>query len=165
MPVWDTSIASGLRPEGKLFELAAAAALAGQPIQLAAPTAAEISYGLQRRSDDERFVKALDWFTEILGAGLLEVLPVNREAAILAGRLRAELPASVSSSRRRARADERTRPERRVAWVADIQIASCAWLQGSGICTADQSHFTQIGTGIAGLFPQEGRLEILPSPD
>lgn len=163
MPVWDTSVASGLRPDGELFELAAAAALAGEPIRLAAPTVAEISYGLQRRAGDVRFAKALGWFTEILGAGLLEVLPVSREAAILAGRLRAHLPVAPLPSGRR-RAEGRSKPERRVAWVADIHIASCAWLQGEGICTADQSHFALMREGIAELFPEEGPLEVLPAP-
>lgn len=161
MPVWDTSVASGLRPEGELFELAAAAALAGNPIRLAAPTVAEIFYGLQRRSEDERFVRALAWFSEILGSGLLEVLPVTREAALLAGRLRALHPLPPASRRR---AETRSKPERRVAWVADIQIAACAWLRGEGLCTADQRHFGLLGQGIAELFPQEGALEVLPAP-
>lgn len=99
MPVWDTSVASGLRPDGRLFELAIAAALAGEPVRLAAPTVAEISYGLQRRSD-ERFATALGWFAEILTAGLLEVLPMSREAALLAGRLRALHPAAPSPTGR-----------------------------------------------------------------
>jgi predicted nucleic acid-binding protein len=163
MPVWDTSVASGLRPEGKLFELAAVAALAGEPIRLAAPTVAEISFGLQRRSEDERFVKALAWFTEILQSGLLEVLPVTREAALLAGRVRALQPLPPSSASRR-RAETHSKPEWRVAWVADIQIAACTWLQGERLCTADQVHFSLLGQGIAQLFPQEGALEVLPVP-
>ncbi|HEX8752790.1 MAG TPA: type II toxin-antitoxin system VapC family toxin [Solirubrobacterales bacterium] len=162
MPVWDTSVASGLRPEGKLLELAAVAALAGEPIRLAAPTVAEISYGLQRRSEDERFVRALDWFTEILGAGLLEVLPVSREAALVAGRLRALHPMPPSAGGRRAATG--SKPERRVAWVADIQIAACAWLQGETLCTADERHFGLLSQGIGELFPQEGGLEVLPPP-
>lgn len=163
MPVWDTSVASSLRPEGRLFELAAAAALAGEPVRLAAPTVAEISYGLQRRSEDERFARALGWFTEILGSGLLEVLPLSREAALLSGRLRALHPAAPSSSGRR-RPEERSKPERRVAWIADIQIAACTWLQGEPLCTADETHFSLLGQGIARLFPQEGTLEVLPAP-
>lgn len=163
MPVWDTSVASGLRPEGELFDLAAAAALAGEAVRLAAPTVAEISYGLQRRSEDERFAAALTWFTEILGSGLLEVLPVTREAALVAGRLRALHPMPPSSAGRR-RAEARSKPERRVAWVADIQIAACAWLQGEALCTADVSHFGLLSQGIAQLFPQEGALEVLSAP-
>jgi predicted nucleic acid-binding protein len=163
MPVWDTSVASGLRPEGKLFELAAVAALAGEPIRLAAPTVTEISYGLQCRSEDERYARALGWFTEILGSGLLEVIPVTREAALAAGRLRALHPLPPSSSSR-GRAETRSKPERRVAWVADIQIAVCAWLQGEALCTADENHFGLLSQGIEELFPQEGALEVLRAP-
>lgn len=164
MPVWDTSVASALRPEGKLFEIAAAAALGEDPIRLAAPSVAEISYGLQRRSEDERFASALGWFTNVLGSGLLEVLPVTREAALLAGRLRALHPMPPRSADRR-RSDPRSKPERRVAWIADIQIASCAWLQGQAVCTADQGHFSILSRGIGELFPEEGRLDVLPAPD
>jgi hypothetical protein len=95
MPVWDTSVASGLRPEGKLFELAAVAALAGEPIRLAAPTVAEIPTGCS--------------------------------------------------------ADLRT-------------SAACAWLQGEGLCTANQAHFSLLGRRIAQLFPRGGALEGLPVP-
>jgi predicted nucleic acid-binding protein len=162
MPVWDTSVASGLRPEGRLFDVASEAALAGEPIRLAAPTVAEISYGLQRRSDEASFANALRWFTEILRAGLLDVLPVTHEAALLSGRLRALHPIAPSAGRRPA--GSRSKPERRVAWVADIQIAACAWLHGDGVCTPDQDHFGLLGKGIAELFPEEGILEILPAP-
>jgi predicted nucleic acid-binding protein len=160
VPVWDTSVASGLRPEGALFNAAAAAALAGEPIRLAAPTVAEISYGLQRRSDEEAFANALSWFAEVLRAGLLEVLPVSREAALLFGRLRALHPSPPASRR----GDGQSKPERRVAWVTDIQIAACVWLHGDALCTADHSHFRLLGEGIATLFPGEGALEILPVP-
>jgi predicted nucleic acid-binding protein len=161
MPVWDTSVASGLRPDSSLFELAVGAALAGEPIRIAAPTVAEIFYGLARRADDERYLEALAWFTEILNAGLLEVLPLTRESAILTGRLRALHPAPPSGRRR---ADDRSKPERRVAWVTDIQIAACAWLQGEGICTADQAHFEFLRQAISQLFPTETSLELLPAP-
>lgn len=160
MPVWDTSVASKLRPEGTLIELATRAALAQEPIKLAAPTVAEISYGLQRRSQEPAFVNALSWFAEIVRAELLEVLPVSREAALLAGRLRALRPAAPASRR----GGSRSKPERRVAWVADIQIAACAWLNGEAICTADQQHFGLLGEGISELFPNQGHLEILPAP-
>lgn len=162
MPVWDTSVASGLRPDGALFDLAHAEALAGVPIRLAAPTVAEISYGLGRRADEERFENALRWFAEILRAGLVEVIPVTREAALLSGRLRALCPAPPAPDRRRS--NSRSKPERRVAWVADIQIAACAWLNGQAVCTADQAHFAHLGEAIAALFPELGPLEILPAP-
>lgn len=161
MPVWDTSVASGLRPDSSLFELATEAALAGEPVRIAAPTVAEIFFGLEQCSKDERFVEALRWFIEIINAELLEVLPVTPETAMLAGRLRAIHPVAPTSRRR---ADNRSKPERRVAWVADIQIAACAWLQGEGVCTADKGHFEILGEAISQLFPTETSLEILSAP-
>lgn len=161
MPIWDTSVASKLRPDSSLFELAVKAALSGEPIRLAAPTVAEIFYGLAARADDERYAVALQWFTEIFASGLLEVLPVTREAAMLTGRLRALNPNAPTGRRR---GDGRSKPERRVAWIADIQIASCAWLQGEGVCTADRGHFEILREGISTLFPAETSLEVLPAP-
>jgi predicted nucleic acid-binding protein len=161
VPVWDTSVASGLNPDGLLFRLAAEAASAGKPVRVAAPTVAEIFFGLERRCADKRFVEALGWFTEILDAGLFELLPVTHETAILAGRLRALHPAPPTSRRR---ADGRSKPERRVAWVADIQIAACAWAHGEGVCTADHQHFDLLREGISQLFPAEGPLQVLPAP-
>jgi predicted nucleic acid-binding protein len=164
MAVWDTSVASGLHPDAALFEVASQAALSGEPILLAAPTVAEISFGLQRRADDERFAAALAWFTNILDAGLLGVLPLSREAALLAGRLRAVHPTPPSATSGRGKRDGRAKPERRVAWVADIQIAATAWLAAEPLCTADQGHFGLLGSAIVELYPREGGLEILPSP-
>ena len=161
MPVWDTSVASGLRPDSSLFEFAVEAVWAGEPIRVAAPTVAEIFYGLGLRAEDERYAEALGWFTEILGGGLFEVLPVTSETAIVAGRLRALHPAAPTGRRR---ADGRSKPERRVAWIADIQIASCAWLQGEAVCTADEGHFEFLREGLSRLYPTEGSLEVLPPP-
>jgi predicted nucleic acid-binding protein len=160
MPVWDTSVASRLGPEGSHIEVATAAALAQEPIKLAAPTVAEISYGLQRRAGEPSFANAMRWFAEILRAEMVEVLPVTREVALLAGRLRALHPVAPSSRR----GDGRSKPERRVAWVTDIQIAACAWLNGEPVCTADLAHFTVLGDGIARLYPDEGPLELLSAP-
>lgn len=161
MAVWDTSVASGLHPDGSLFEAASQAALSGEPILLAAPTVAEISFGLQRRAKDRHFAAALAWFIEILDAGVLGVLPLTRETALLAGRLRAIHPVSPSGRRR---GDGRAEPKRRVAWVTDIQIAASTWLAAESLCTADQGHFGLLGSVIGELYPQEGGLEILPSP-
>lgn len=164
MAVWDTSVASGLHPHGPLIEAASQAALSGAPILLAAPTVAEISFGLQRRGGDNRFAAALAWFTEILEAGLVGVLPLSREAALLAGRLRAIYPVPPSTPSGRGKRDTRPKPERRVAWVSDIQIAATAWLAAEPLCTADQGHFGLLGSAIVGLYPEAGELEVIPGP-
>lgn len=164
MAVWDTSVASGLHPESPLFEAASDAALSGEPVLIAAPTVAEISFGLERKAEDARFAAALAWFAEILDAGLLGVVPLSREAALLAGRLRATHPTPPGAASGRGKRDTRSKPERRVAWVTDIQIAASAWLAAEPICTADQAHFELLGSTIAELYPEEGGLEVLPSP-
>jgi len=91
MAVWDTSVASGLHPDDPLFELASEAALANEPFLLAAPTVQEIAFGLERQGD-ARFAALLAWFKELFAVGMLEVLPLSWEAALLAGQLRALLP-------------------------------------------------------------------------
>jgi predicted nucleic acid-binding protein len=162
MPVWDTSVASGLHPESPLFEVAAEAALGGEPVLLAAATVAEISFGLRRKADDPRFTDALSWFTNLLRAGLLEVVPITREEALLTGRLRAANPVPPSGAK--GRKDARSKPERRVAWINDIQIAASAWLRAEPVCTADQNHFRLLAAAIAEQFPAEGPLEVLSPP-
>jgi predicted nucleic acid-binding protein len=160
MPVWDTSVASGLHPDGQLFEVAAATALDGEPVFLAAATVSEVIYGLERKAEDPRFAKARAWFTEILGSGVLEVLPPTREGALLAGLLRATHPIPPSSGKR----DTRSKPERRVAWINDIQIAASAWLRAEPLCTRDQSHYRFLAKTIADRYPEEAELELLAPP-
>lgn len=160
MSVWDTSLTSRLHPEDPLLDVVRRAADSGQPVAVAAATVAEIAYGLQRRGDDERFVSALAWFTELFAAEVVGVLPLSREAALLAGRLRAIHPVPPSV----ARGDRRSKPERRVAWSADIQIAAAAWLAGRPLRTADRGHFEFLAAAIAALYPAEGELEILDPP-
>jgi predicted nucleic acid-binding protein len=160
MPIWDTSVASGLHPESQLFDLATKMALNGEPVLLAAATVAEISFGLKRKLEDPRFVDALAWFTEILRAGAVEVLPFGREEALLSGRLRAVHPVPPSSSR----GDKRSKPERRIAWVNDIQIAASAWLRAEPIWSKDQNHFQFLSDAIAEEFPGEGELELASPP-
>jgi predicted nucleic acid-binding protein len=160
MPVWDTSVASGLHPESQLFEFAAERALQGEPILLAAATVSEISYGLKRNESDPRFAEALTWFSEILHAGALEVLPLTREAAQLTGLLRAIHLLPPSSGKR----DKRSKPDRRVAWINDIQIAATAWLCGEHVCTEDKDHFQFLADAISDLYPGAGELELVSPP-
>jgi predicted nucleic acid-binding protein len=166
MAVWDTSVASGLHPESSLYELASEAALADEPIRLAAPTVHEIGFGLQRRAEaDARFATLLRWFTGLLDAGVVEALPLSWEAALLAGRLRAKQPTPPTGGHGSRKGRSRDpKPERRVAWIADIQIAATAWLAGEDVCTADRDHFVALSETIADLFPDEDRLQIHPPP-
>lgn len=160
MPVWDTSVASRLHPESELFEFAAARALEGEPILVAAATVAEISYGLKRKDEDPRFADALAWFDEILDAGGLGVLPLTREGAQAAGLLRAIHPVPPSSDKR----DKRSKSDRCVAWINDIQIAVSAWLRAEPICTKDRRHFEFLSKSLAERYPGTGKLEVLSPP-
>jgi predicted nucleic acid-binding protein len=131
---------------------------------LAAPTAQEIAFGLERQAD-ARFAALLTWFRELFFAvGALEVLPLSWEAALLAGQLRAMLPVPLMDPAARSPRERGTKPERRVAWIADIQIAATAWLAGEAVCTADRKHFEVLGEAIAKLFPGERKLQVLPPP-
>jgi len=160
MPVWDTSVASGLHPDGRLFAFAAERALLGEPILLAAATVAEITYGLKRNENDPRFADALVWFNEILQSGAVEVLPLTREAAQLSGLLRAIHPLPPVPDRR----DKRSKPERRVAWINDIQIAASAWIGAESVCTKDEGHFRFLAEAISEQYPGMGELEVNPPP-
>jgi predicted nucleic acid-binding protein len=160
MPVWDTSVASGLHPQSQLFEFAAGRAVDGQPILLAAATVAEIYYGLERNAGDQRFADALVWFNEILRAGVVGVLPLTREGAQLAGLLRAIHPVPPPAPKR----DKRSKPDRRVAWFNDIQIAASAWLRAEPLCTQDQGHFRVLAKAITERYPGAGELELISSP-
>lgn len=165
MAVWDTSVASSLHPDDPLFELASEAALSNEPFLLTAPTVHEIAFGLDRRAgNDARFGTLLAWFTELFEVGVLGVLPMTWEAALLAGRLRARQPVPPTSTPARSKRSRGPKPERRVAWITDIQIAATAWLAGESICTADHDHFKALSDAIAQLFPGEERLHVLPPP-
>jgi len=100
--------------------------------------------------------------TDLDAVGVLEVLPLSWEAALLAGQLRALLPAPPTG--RSAQRDRGAKPERRVAWIADIQIAATAWLAGEPVCTADREHFETLSKAIAELFPREEKLQVIPPP-
>lgn len=160
MPVWDTSVASRLHPESELFDFAAAKALEGEPILLAAATVAEISYGLKLKDADPRFADALAWFNEILNAGGMGVLPLTREGAQVTGLLRAAHPAPPSVDK----GDKRSKPDRRVAWINDIQIAATAWLRAEPVCTRDRDHFEFLSRAIAEQYPGTGELEVVSPP-
>lgn len=160
MPVWDTSVASALHPESPLFEFAAEQALEGQPVLLASATVAEIYYGLESKSEDPRFAQALVWFNEILRSGVLGVLPLTLEGAQLTGLLRATNPMPPSVTKR----EKRSKPDRRVAWINDIQIAASAWLRAEPVCTKDQAHFHFLAEAIAERYPGAGTLEVIPAP-
>lgn len=160
MPVWDTSLASGLYPDNRLLEMVVDAAGSDEPVLVAPATVAEISHGLWLKASEQRFLDLFDWFSELFQKRVIGLVPFDSDAALLAGHLRALEPAAPSV----APGDKRTKPERRVAWVSDIQIASTAWVAGEPVVTADRDHFDYISAMIASLYPKHGGLEILGAP-
>jgi predicted nucleic acid-binding protein len=160
MPVWDTSLASRLHPTDRLLEMVVEAAGSDEPILVAPTTVAEISHGLWLKASQQRFLDLFDWFSELIENRVIGLVPFDSDAALLAGHLRALEPVAPSV----ASGDKRPKPERRVAWVADIQIASTAWVAGEPLVTADRDHFDHISGMIASLYPDHGGLEILGAP-
>jgi len=63
---------------------------------------------------------ALTWFTELFATDVVGVLPLAREAALLAGRLRAIHPAAPSI----AKGGRCSKPERGEVWVRRMSRAS-----------------------------------------
>jgi predicted nucleic acid-binding protein len=102
---------------------------------------------------------ALRWFTGVIASDLVEILSLDRSAAILAGRLRATHPAPPTGARRRG-----TKPEQRAGWVLDIQIAACAWTHGRQIATENHHDFEALSDLIATLYPSATPLAISASP-
>ena len=165
MAVWDTSVASGLHPNDPLFELASEAALADEPSSSAAPDRSgdRLWLAAPRPACQVRSPRS-SWFRELFStsgcwgaAAELGGGAARRPAASVA----AHPTDSPTARSPRARG---TKPERRVAWITDIQIAATAWLAGEAVCTADQAHFEALGEAIAKLFPGERKLQVLPPP-
>lgn len=145
LALWDTSLLSHAVPTGRHSALYCHAVMVDGSVATAAPALAELLYGLARRSD-QRFRSAEAWFAHEVVGGRLVVLPFGADEASLAARLRAAHPLPD----RRPRAG-RSKPDDRVAWVADISIAVCAWLDGRGVLTENVSDFVRL----AGAFPEE----------
>ena len=80
-------------------------------------------------------------------------------AALAAGQMRATAPHPPVPSRSR-----RPKPERRVAWVADIHIAASAWAVGVPLETENVRDFTILSALLRELVPDGRPLEVRPSP-
>jgi predicted nucleic acid-binding protein len=115
----------------------------------------EIAYGLASASLDS----ALAWFTRLTTSSLIVMLPLDAEAAVVAGRVRAAHPTPPTNGGRRG-----SKPEQRAGWMLDIQIASCAWAHGYAIATDNRRDFEAIRSSLAVLYPTVPPLEVLSSP-
>lgn len=158
---WDTTLVSRVYPGGPLERRLLDSAGAGESIAITAPTVMEVVRGLQATAASKPTVAAaLPWFIRLIASGLVEVLPLDRPAAILAGRLRAAQPTPPTTGARR----RGTKPEQRAGWVLDIQIAACVWTHGREIATENRGDFEVLGGLIAKLYPDAPPLAVALPP-
>lgn len=156
MLAWDTTLVSRLYPGSALERHLIERAQAGETIAVTAPTVMEIARGLQGGRPD--VARALPWFIGLVTSDLIEVLALDRAAAIVAGRLRAMHPAPPTGARRKG-----TKPEQRAGWVLDIQIAACAWTHGRDIATENVRDFEALSELIHRLYPNASPLMVTPA--
>ena len=134
---WDATLVSRVYPGGPLERYILDRAGQDDPVGITAPTVMETVRGLQDASVGKpAMAAALRWFTSFVVSGLVEVLPLDRSAAIVAGRLRALHPVPPTGERRKG-----TKPEQRAGWLLDIQIAACAWTHGRDVATENRRDF------------------------
>ena len=163
MPVaWDTTTAARLRPDSPALDHARDRRRAGDPIAFTATTLKEISHGLHKAATAGRQAAGaqLRWLRDQIDAGLIEVLPLDDRAADIAGALRAAIPTPPSPIKRPR---HRSKPDSRVAWILDIQIAATVFAHGYNLLTAD-AHHAIIATHLATLAPTAPALRIHPPP-
>ncbi len=160
--VWDTTLASRLRPGSPLLDDVSRQASVGDPVGITTISLLELSYGMRKAADAGRsdFARLHAWLREFVAAGHTRVITLGADAALLAGEVRALLPVSPASGRRRTR----SKAEARVAWVHDIQIACATWEAGCDIATADVDHFTAIAGCINAIVLDAPPLEIVAGP-
>jgi predicted nucleic acid-binding protein len=157
---WDTTLVSQLYPGGPLERHLLERANAEHPIAITAPTVMEVVRGLQATATTRPAIAAaLPWFVGFITSDLVEVLSLDRHAAILAGQLRAMQPTPPTGMRRKG-----AKPEQRAGWVLDIQIAACAWTHGRQIATHNHNDFNALSGLIAKLYPDVAPLAVVPPP-
>lgn len=157
MQAWDTTVVSRLHPGSHAESVLVSHAREGQTIAVPAPAIMEVVRGLASSAlRDPRFRSALSWFVGLGVGGLFETLPLDRRAAVVAGRMRAMRPVPPTVRRRRG-----TKTEQRAGWVLDMQIAACAWVHGREIATENRRDFEVLRDLIADLYPDTSPLDVI----
>jgi predicted nucleic acid-binding protein len=147
---WDTSVASRIAADERHAPLLAAHRRAGIPVALPAPTIQEIVRGLATPAEHRaRARRKLRWFGHLFRDPLTIVIPFDRRAGELAGRLLARHPHPPSRNHRRAG----TRAQHRAAWALDVQIAACAFAGGYDVLTENVEDFALLREAIGELLP------------
>jgi predicted nucleic acid-binding protein len=153
---WDTTLVSRLYPGGALERALLERAHEGAPVAVTAPTVMEVVRGIQATAgENPGIATGLQWFIGLVASDLVEILPLDRPAAIVAGRLRALHPVPPTGARRKG-----VKPEQRAGWVLDIQIAACAWTHGYEILTENLHDFQTLREDIATLYPDASPLAV-----
>lgn len=146
MPVWDTTLVARLQPGSATEQELVRLAQAGTPVAIAEPTVMEIVQGLQAAAATRpAMAPVLEWFVGVVCSELLEVLPLDGEAAVVAGRLRALHPDRAAAGGKGSRG--------RAGWRLDTQIAACAWVHGHALATENTGDFLLLRDRIAALYP------------
>jgi predicted nucleic acid-binding protein len=131
---------------------------AGEPVAITAPTVMEVVRGIQvTAACKPRIAPGLAWFVRLIASDLVEILSLDRPAAIVAGQLRATHPTPPTGVRRKG-----VKPEQRAGWVLDIQIAACAWTHGRQIATENLRDFEVLRDLITQLYPDTSPLVVNP---
>ena len=127
MPVvWDTTLVSQIQPQSPALGYFESAVFGEERVLIPAISVTEVVWGhAQALARQPGSWQLLRWLGRFLARPDVTVIPFTREAGFAAGRMRADCPFPV-----RARRDRRSKPERRVAWVNDIQLAATAWAFG-----------------------------------
>jgi predicted nucleic acid-binding protein len=154
---WDTSVASRVHGRSRHAPLLATHWRHGIPVALPAPTIQEIVRGLAAPAmHHERMRRKLRWFGGLFRDPLTVVIPFDRRAAELSGRLLARHPHPPTGNHRR----DGTRAQQRAAWALDVQIAACAFAGGYGVLTENVGDFAVLRGAISRLLPDVPPLSI-----
>jgi len=154
---WDTSVASRVHGRSRHAPLLATHWRHSIPIALPAPTIQEIVRGLAAPDQDhERARRKRRWFVGLFRDPLTIVVPFDRSAAELAGRLLSVHPHPPTRNHRR----HGTRAQQRAAWALDVQIAACAFAAGYGVLTENVEDFAVLRDSIAALAPDAPSLTV-----
>lgn len=159
--LWDTTLASRLQPDGGVIDYVVDRASEGDAVRIAAPAVLEIVYGYQRKAGtDSRFGELLHWFIRLVASEAFRVVPLDGRAAVVAGRVRAEIPHAPP----KRRGDQRARTMRQASWLLDIEIAATAFAAGLDIATDNRADFEQISACVDELFPEAPPLVVTSAP-
>jgi predicted nucleic acid-binding protein len=161
LAAWDTSALSRLQPGSGVEAYVLERAALGDPVHVAAPAVSEVIYGYERKAaDDPRFSNLIAWFTQLLATNVLQAVPFDERAAVVAGRLRATAPHPPG----RARRDLRSKTMRQASWLMDIQIVATAFAAGLEVATRNRADFEHLGGLLAELYPGVPPLVVTEPP-